>query len=151
MQLARGTRRQTVSFDATESAFFELNFEMIVARNKKGKGTNKERIVANQQEMLSILEAGETRYEVIDRFFRGEFGDFFELAFQSKDFGNDLRCLARSHEGAGEYGIEGYSQTAQTSRRSPHSLDSFRSQRSLAVGLHPGLIRDDGDSMAHQI
>ena len=151
MQRTWHTGRQAVSFDATESAFFELDFEIIFARNEKGKCTNEERIVANQKEMLPIVKTGETRDEVIDRFFGSEFGDFLELAFQSKCFGDDLRCLARSHEGAGEYSIEGYSQTAQAPRRSPHSLDSFRSQRSLAVGLHPGLIRGDGDSMAHQI
>src|SRR5262245_40416107 len=88
---------------------------------------------------------------MIDGFFGSEFRDFLELAFQAKGFGDNLGRLARSHEGTGEYGIEGYSQTAQAPRRSPHSLDSFWSQRSLAVGLHPGLIRGDGDTVAHQI
>jgi hypothetical protein len=151
MQRPRATGRQSVSFDATESALFELDFEIIFARDEKGKYANEERIVADQKEMLPIVKTGETRDEVIDRSFGSKLGDFLELAFQSKDFGDDLCGLARSHEGTGEYRIEGYSQTTQASRRSPHSLDSFRRQRSLAVGFHPRLIRGDGDTMAHQI
>ena len=114
MEGARGTGRQTVDFDAAESAFFQLDFEgyLFLTSDQEGSCITEEGIVADEEYMFPILKTDETGDKMVDRAFGSEFGDLLEPVFQAKRFGNDLRCLTRSNERAGEYRIKGYSQAA---------------------------------------
>lgn len=107
--------------------------------------------MADEQQMLSLLKGRETGEEALNRAFRSQLGDFLKLAFQAKGIGDDIGGLARSHERAREYGIEGYSQTAEPARRTPHALDPFRSKRPFTVRISSRPFHGNGDAMAHQI
>ena len=81
MEGARGTGRQTVDFDAAESAFFQLDFEayLFLASDQKRSCMTEEGIVADEEYMLLILKTSETGDEMIDRALGSQFGDFLEL------------------------------------------------------------------------
>ena len=114
MEGARGTGRQTVDFDAAESAFFQLDFEpdLFLTSDQKRSCFTEKGIVADEEYMFPILKTDETGDKMVDRAFGSEFGDLLEPVFQAKRFGDDLRRLTRSNERAGEYRIKGYSQAA---------------------------------------
>jgi hypothetical protein len=104
MEGARGARRQTVNFDAAESAFFQLDFEpnLSIASDQKRGCITKEGIMPDEEYMFPILKTDETGDKMVDRAFGSEFGDFLESVFQAKRFGDNLRCLTRSNERARE-------------------------------------------------
>jgi hypothetical protein len=80
-----------------------------------------------------------------------EFGYFLEAPFQTKSFGDYFRRLARSPKRAGDYGVDGQLQTAQPLGCSTHALNPFRGERSLVVGVDPGLLDSGRNSVAHKI
>ena len=83
MKGARSLGRQPVNFDAAESAFFQLGFELYrcLTRDEKRKCMAQEGVMSDHEHMFSILKPSETRNEVVDIVFGSEFGEILEPVF----------------------------------------------------------------------
>jgi hypothetical protein len=153
MERAWSPGREAIDFNAAEPAFSKSDLEVsfFLAGDQNRRRIREKRIVADEQQMLSLLKGRETGDEPLDRAFRSQLGDFFEMALQAKGIGYDIRRLTGPYKGARKNGIEGDFQTAEASGRSTHALDSFRSKCTFTVGLCRRPFSGDRDAMAHQI
>ena len=91
-------RRKTIDFDATESAFAKTHVQIRLAftqQEKRGR-VAQQRLVPHQQDIFLIVKTGKTQHEVLNRAFRREPGDFFQLRFQAQGLRDDFRRLLRA-------------------------------------------------------